>query len=86
MDCIDNFDLVLASQSGNKMYFKLTQTLHLLRRESALNTLRIEGGMEFSFKLRQDIFDAFIAGSRETLVTALDVFFSQSNRYYQENN
>ncbi|GAL27256.1 transcriptional regulator GntR family [Vibrio variabilis] len=55
MDCIDNFDLVLASQSGNKMYFKLTQTLHLLRRESALNTLRIEGGMEFSFKLRQDI-------------------------------
>ncbi|WP_413110287.1 FadR/GntR family transcriptional regulator [Thaumasiovibrio sp. DFM-14] len=86
MDCIDNFDLVLAQQSGNKMYFKLTQTLHLLRRESALNTLRVKGGMEFSFRLRQDIFDAFISNSKARLIQALDLFFARSSDYYKENN
>ncbi|RKF19785.1 FadR family transcriptional regulator [Alginatibacterium sediminis] len=83
MACIDEFDLVLAELSQNTLYLKLSQTLQHLRRESALETLRVAGGKENSFILRKAVFEAFHNGQRSELETALKQFFHNSKSFYE---
>ncbi|MGM0167887.1 GntR family transcriptional regulator, transcriptional repressor for pyruvate dehydrogenase complex [Enterococcus sp. AZ135] len=80
-ELLEEFDSFMGKICGSKIMEKLMQTIILIRRESALNILRVPGAIENSIHYRQKIEQAFIERDRKKLTYSLNEFYSKSKQY-----
>ncbi|ONI40635.1 GntR family transcriptional regulator [Candidatus Epulonipiscium fishelsonii] len=84
---LNALDLYVGQNCGNGIYFKLMQTMILLRTEPSLKILISERARKSAIFHRQKIVEAFEASNRPSLEHRLEEFFEDSlNGLYATSN
>jgi len=78
LENLNNLDLYVGSECGNGIYFKLMQTLVLLRTESSIKILNSSAARKSAIMHREKIVCAFEEESRDLLEQRLNEFFEDS--------
>ncbi len=80
LECLDELELYVGKMSGNSIYFKLIQTMNLLRRDYALKILEISEYKKSAMELRSKVLDAFEQDDIKELEYNIDRFYRKSVR------
>ncbi|MGR5143169.1 FadR/GntR family transcriptional regulator [Photobacterium sp. DNB23_23_1] len=83
-DALDHCDKVMARTTRNPLFINLIETMVALRRKTVERLLVQEGSSERSISLRKDIISAFRSRNREQVVKAVDRFFTESKKPFEE--
>ncbi len=81
-DALDEFDLRMVEITRNDLLIRMIQILVFLRRPTVEDFLKAEGAVENSFKLRNNVYQAFYKKEKETAIEAIEQFFRD---YYEKN-
>lgn len=71
-------DIYVAQNCGNSVFYKLMQTIILLRRESALKICESPSNRKTSVEKRRNIAVAFECGEHKMFINAINAFFDES--------
>lgn len=75
---LEDEDIYVAKHCGNEVFYKLMQTIILLRRKSALQICESPYNRKTSVEKRQSVAAAFEQGDSESFAKAVSAFFDES--------
>ena len=81
---LEDYDFFMGKVCGNEVLYKLMQTVVLLRRGTSVKYLSVPGAVQNSIHYRVKITEAFIARNKKKLSYALNAFYAQSRKFYNE--
>ena len=77
---LEDEDIYVAKNCGNSVFYKLMQTIILLRRESALKICESPNNRKTSVEKRRNVAVAFECGDHKMFLKAINTFFDESVR------
>lgn len=80
---LDDYDIYMGKICGNKIYYKLMQTVIHLRSETSLKILKLPGAKEQSTNNRLEMLKSFKSNNRRKVEESIQSFYLNSRQFYE---